>query len=120
MEKFSSTEVNELENQSKADVTLVKCKTEPGEGTTCAVDGKEISGDIVEAIEKGKKVAEERGARAYFHNKSLNVFWPLEKFIKSCPKLAQKMDLSEKFEWIKISAIIAIIAAFLVFLWIAI
>lgn len=117
MDEISSTEFDRLRRQSGESIILVRCKTEPVKGTSCTVDGKKVTGGIVEAVEEGKKVAGDRGAKAYFQNKSCNVFWPMEEFIESCPKLAREIDLVEKIRWVKISAVLIGGIAFLVLLW---
>ncbi len=80
------------------------------------MNGREITGGLVEAIQEGKNVSEEKGGKAYFQNKSINIFWPLEKFIESCPKLSEEMKTEEKVEWLEISAILMVGVAFLLYL----
>lgn len=105
-----------LKEQSSNGLTLVRCRTEPDSGTSCMVNGRKITGGLVEAIQEGKKVSEEKGGKAYFHNKSINIYWPLEKFIESCPKLSEEIEMEEKTEWLQISAILMVGIAFLLYL----
>lgn len=115
MEEISLAEIGESERQYEDEVTLVRCQTKPNKGTHCTVNGKEIQGGFAEAIKEGKKVAEEKGARVYFQNPSLNIFRPLEEFLESCPKLAQEIEVDEKVRWAKISIILVFGVAFIVY-----
>lgn len=120
MERISSSEFAKLKSKSEDEVALIQCQTNPREGTSCKVDGKRIDGGIVEAVEEGKKVSENKEAKAYFQNASFSTFWPLEEFIESCPRLSQEIELNRKIKLIKISAILLSGIAILAYLWFSI
>lgn len=120
MKESSQLKVNKSRNSNEEDSVLVLCQTEYGKGTSCTVDGKEINSNISEAVEKGKKISEKRGVRAYFQNKSLGLFCTLEEFLNSCPKASQKIEIEEKIKRAKISIIIIIVISLLAYLWLTV